>query len=340
MENTSISSIHAPQTAGRAAEAEHPRAPRCAAESQERMDIPTALEPPLRVVVQNVRSARHRGQIGRIWASDHPAGVVRVRLDSGERVAGPPSCFRAAPYRVCVITSCTASKSADSAGRLTLADLHEGGPRLKRREHALRRLSRPAESMYRGAQHRRLMRGITAFRAAYSADRAGLDLYILSAGYGLIAGSRVIAPYEATFTEMGRYGRQCWGERLGVPGALRRVVRPSYDLGMVLLGSGYLDACGVDRCRYTGRFPPPVEFGGPTLVLCGGSETRLRGERVFRTLIPDTATRTFGCGQVGLKGELAARVLERLARDLTFADELRHGADFLSLLRTPLDLTH
>lgn len=312
--------------------------PTPAAESPEPVDDPPALKPPLRVVVtENVCSVRHRGQVGRIWASDCRAGVIRARLDGGEWVSGPPSCFRPAPYRVCVITSCTASKSVHSARRLTLADLRAAGPQLKRREKALRRFSQPAEKMYSGAQHLRLMRGITAFRAAYSADRAGLDLYILSAGYGLIPGSQRIVPYEATFTEMSRNGRQCWGEQLGVPGVLRQVVRPSYDLGMVLLGASYLDACGLDRCRYTGRSAPPVEFGGPTIVFCGESEERLPGDdrRVFRTIIPETATRTFGCGQVGLKGELAARVLERLAQDLTFASELHRGAGILGLLRTP-----
>src|SRR5581483_5911805 len=78
----------------------------------------------------------------------------------------------------------------------------------------------------------------------------------------------------------------------------------------------------------------PIEFGGPTLVLSGTHESRLQlnRSRVIPLRLSALATRLFACGQTGLKGEVAARVLERLSENLELATVIQDGEDLLSLL--------
>jgi hypothetical protein len=55
--------------------------------------------------------------------------------------------------------------------------------------------------MYTGQQHKRLLAGIK--EAERRVPGLDVDLRIVSAGYGLIPDSNRIAPYEATFNDMG-----------------------------------------------------------------------------------------------------------------------------------------
>ena len=73
----------------------------------------------------------------------------------------------------------------------------------------------PAEEMYTGQQHLRLMNGV---RAAVASDKRNCSvvLYILSAGYGLIEGKRSIAPYECTFSGMKRPQLREWADALNL----------------------------------------------------------------------------------------------------------------------------
>src|SRR5436309_1114013 len=65
--------------------------------------------------------------------------------------------------RILVITSCTGKKEVSHERRLTLKDFRKGAEHIGRREEALRALMRPAEELYAGEQHVRLMRGVAAF---------------------------------------------------------------------------------------------------------------------------------------------------------------------------------
>jgi hypothetical protein len=210
--------------------------------------------------------------------------------------------------RIVVITSCTGEKAVEDERALRQSDFERGAPHLAVREQELAHLLTPAETLYSGQQHARLMRGVQAFRAAPPSTETTLDLWILSAGYGFVPGERHLAPYECTFQGMKKAELERWAEHLGVPQAIRRLLAEPYDLVLLLLGDSYLAACGLDET---------VVLGGPTLALCGsvmaGQLPALDGLRTV--VLTNQEAKRFSCGLVGLKGELGARLLRLLRTD-------------------------
>ncbi len=65
--------------------------------------------------------------------------------------------------RIVVITSCTGEKAVTHERALTLEDFQKGPEHVKARERELASFMKPAEALYTGQQHVRLMRGIKAF---------------------------------------------------------------------------------------------------------------------------------------------------------------------------------
>lgn len=209
--------------------------------------------------------------------------------------------------KLIVITSCTGEKSAAPKSSLMLADFQQGAAHVRAREKELKEFLTPASQIYTGEQHVRLMRGLNAIRESQLSGFSS-QLFILSAGYGLIPEARKIAPYECTFATMKTKELRTWGEALNVPKDFRATVAQPYDLGLILLGDNYLAACQLDDA---------VKFGGLTLLFCGKNQAqslpRLPNVRVV-TLSNAEATR-FSCGLVGLKGEIAARLLQKVASE-------------------------
>jgi hypothetical protein len=169
--------------------------------------------------------------------------------------------------RILVITSCTGEKSVSSERALTLEDFKQGRRHVARREKELKDLLCPAESLYTGQQHVRLMRGVQAFRESRLSSNGDdvLDLQILSAGYGIVSGEARLAPYEATFQGMPKGELREWARELGIPAAFRNTVAAPYDLGLILLGDDYLSTCELDSS---------VEFGGLNAQTVAGPRRR------------------------------------------------------------------
>lgn len=231
--------------------------------------------------------------------------------------------------RILVITSCTGEKSVSSERALTLQDFAQGRRHVARREKELKDLLCPAEALYTGQQHVRLMRGVQAFRESRLSGNGDdvLDLQILSAGYGIVSGEDRLAPYEATFQGMPKGELREWARELGVPAAFRKRVAAPYDLGLILLGDDYLSTCELDDS---------VEFGGPTLLFCGGSTRKRLPDlvNVRPVVLSNPEAKRFSCGLVALKGELASRLLSRLATDTKFTSELWKAKDVLALVQS------
>ena len=91
---------------------------------------------------------------------------------------------------ITVISSCTGKKVTSSADQLTWEDFAAGEDHVVQRTKVLEEFTRPAEQMYTGQHHVRLMRGVKAVREL---GFATLDLWILSAGYGLIPAGKNVA---------------------------------------------------------------------------------------------------------------------------------------------------
>jgi hypothetical protein len=233
--------------------------------------------------------------------------------------------------RLLIITSCTGEKLHHPELQLTLEDFQKGERYLVAREKTLEAYLTSAEEIYTGDQHVRLMRGVKALRDA-APEGLTLDLKVLSAGYGLIPGAQSIAPYEATFATMKTKELRTWADTLNIPAAIRETLAQPYDFCLLLLGDKYLEACALDAT---------VTLGGPTLMFCGTITAKklptLPNLRVVTLSNPNA--KRYSCGLVGLKGELAHRILAELAADpSTLATWSSEDADLLSRLdaKTPV----
>lgn len=202
--------------------------------------------------------------------------------------------------RITVITSCTNGKAISSPEALGRRDFLQGADWVAAREANL--VQCPAEAIYTGQQHQRLMAGVT------SARQAGIhvNVQILSAGYGLISGVRRIAPYNVTFSGLSRRDIQAAGQALNVPGDFAAALAAPADLVLVLLGRDYLAACGLTSSVLEGITVPTVFVTGSREKLPPYSNGRVR---VARTETADT--RFFRAGLVSLKGAIAQHFLNR-----------------------------
>lgn len=179
--------------------------------------------------------------------------------------------------RVLIITSCTARKADTPL---------------------------PAGEFYFGEQHRRLMLGIKAFR-----ERGGsVDLYIISAEYGMMWGGRSVEPYNRSFVGMSKKEIRERGIGLGIPRQFSILMRSEVDATLILLGDDYLEACCIS---------PAMTFASPTYVFCGrkaaGKFPSIVNQRNLHfQIVSNALAKEIGCGMVGLKGELAKRFLDNL----------------------------
>lgn len=198
--------------------------------------------------------------------------------------------------KIHVLTSCTGDKAVAHADQLTMGDFQSGDAHIAARETALSPYCRTAEEMYTGQQHVRLMQGVQ------SARMRGLDvrLTVISAGYGFIEGTRLIAPYNATFNDMPTPAYRTWATTLDIASRVHAFLAEAADLTLILLGDRYLDASCLDAVS---------QLGAPTIAFCGLSSRGRFGPRIATVPFQQSDTKRFGSSMIGLKGELAKRLL-------------------------------
>ena len=140
--------------------------------------------------------------------------------------------------RILVVSSCTAKKTVTASQIPSLNDFRNPD-RLKRLQSTLEQYLRPAGEMYAGTQHVRMMAGVRQLRDWYGPD--SVDVKIISAGYGLVDEQRLIAPYNATFSDLSRSDARAWARQLGIASAVRSAIA-TYPLVVFLLGVNYLNS--------------------------------------------------------------------------------------------------
>jgi hypothetical protein len=230
--------------------------------------------------------------------------------------------------RILVITSCTGEKRHSPPTQLTQTDfthLHDAAT-FAALEANLAAYRTRAEDLYTGQQHLRLLRGLQPARTHLG--ESAIDLWILSAGYGLIPGNQQIAPYECTFQGMNKTALRTWAQHLQVPTAMRQLLATPYDLALLLLGDSYMAACALDKS---------VQLGGPTLAFSGSTMAKqLPPLANLRTVVlTNQEAKRFRCGLVALKGDLVARLLKLIAAGTTSVNHLSDpNTDILALLET------
>jgi hypothetical protein len=183
--------------------------------------------------------------------------------------------------RILILTSCTGLKAANADPM-------------------------PAERLYLGEQHRRLMRGVDRFRAA--AGDPEIDLRIVSAGLGLVRGDTPITSYDQSFSGLGRTAIADRATSLGIPKAVARTLQDPFAFALVLLGDDYMHAAAIDG---------DSQIAGPMIAFAGAGLRRRLAAHPNVSVVPATKVeaRRFHCGLVGLKGELGGRLLEVLAEN-------------------------
>ena len=206
--------------------------------------------------------------------------------------------------RILIVSSCTGEKTVTHESQLNREDFAKGEIHVEQKENSLSEYMTSAQELYSGPQHKRLMRGVAALRAERGQT---VHLWILSAGYGVVPAERKLAPYESTFSGMKKAELRTWADELHVPADIRKVLADPYDLAIILLGDDYLRACDLDG---------QVELGGPTLFFVGkAAASRLPRFSAARSVaLTNAEAKRFRCGLIGLKGEMTARLLERLAK--------------------------
>lgn len=199
--------------------------------------------------------------------------------------------------RISVITSCTDTKVSRLPNQLTLEDFMQGREHVALRESEIAGQSLPAEYMYRGEQHVRLMRGVHAAR------QSGVEvrLWIVSAGYGLLSADTPIKPYNATFGDLSAEDARQWAVQLNLAQQVQEALAEPADCALILLGNAYLNVCGLDKVK---------EAPKATWALCGTGAVKRFSDAIRPIPLTKQDTRRFRAGLVGLKGEVAAQILE------------------------------
>lgn len=199
--------------------------------------------------------------------------------------------------KIQVITQCTGKKAVSCPNQLTLEDFRKGFAHVSAREAQLREFVLPAEEMYTGEQHVRLMKGVKAARQS----GITVETWIVSAGYGLVPGNARIAPYEATFNDLSKKEGRDWAKTLSISSNVKDVLSEPADLAIVLLGERYLDVCDLASV---------TDLGARTFGVCGTASVAQFSPRFHLIRHEQSWTSKMRVGMVGLKGEIARRILE------------------------------
>ncbi len=196
--------------------------------------------------------------------------------------------------RTLVITSCTGEKKAKPYNQLVKENFLSPG-QLREREAELKHLSCPAAEMYTGAQHLRLMEGVSMLREHYGSDVVNLG--IVSAGYGLISENRPIVPYEVTFNDMTARETVEWSRFLNIHSDLSEFIK-GYDLIFFLLGDKYLRSL---------ELPLGTIGKGQQLIFLSSKTSKklIPNEKPYYFIeVGKKEASSFSYGLVGLKGFL------------------------------------
>lgn len=178
-----------------------------------------------------------------------------------------------------------------------------GSQAFQESEDRLQEFRVPAFALYKGEQHLRLMEGIRGYEAQNGVE--SVDLWVVSAGYGLISSRQEIVPYDCTFRGMGVTQIHTWACHLGIPESARQLLERRFDLMVILLGREYLQALALDN---------DVELFSPTLFLASRtSKKHIAGIGKRRTVcVSSVDSQRFACGMIGLKGEIGKQLLRFL----------------------------
>ncbi len=165
--------------------------------------------------------------------------------------------------------------------------------------------------MYAGRQHRLVMKSVDRLRAA----NPRIDLFIVSAGYGLLTEQQRIVPYEARFSRASRRTTLRRARQLHIRTDLQDRLR-MYAVAIFLLSDAYLAAIEA-----------PLDVA-PLEVYLASPHCELRGERVIHVPVGAHEARLLGDSSRTAKATLFARFADAVLKQgwVDALASLRSGA--------------
>lgn len=215
--------------------------------------------------------------------------------------------------RILIVTSCTGKKTINCDKPLMKDDFAKGMDYIRSREKELKDFCCKAENLYAGQQHNKLMSGVALLRK--QRPDIELDLYILSAGYGLVPCNKQLAPYECTFSSMKSQELDDWATFLNIPTDIRKILKKKYDLVLLSLGEKYLKACKLDDS---------VGFKSKTVIYCSSKslKTLPQNQNIIGIPLSNKEAKRFSSGLICLKGELIFRLLSYISNSHKIDEKL------------------
>lgn len=148
-------------------------------------------------------------------------------------------------------------------------------------------------------------------RAAAAAARNGAEMWVISAGLGLLHISDRVVPYEATFSTMQASPRNIWSLLTSSPPTGRRCAslqalmqeRP-HDRFIVAASPVYLQAVEDDLCAGRGELASPEQL---TIVTSKGYQGRLNKSITFSSA---SMMKELNTNMTGLNPSYAVKILE------------------------------
>lgn len=206
--------------------------------------------------------------------------------------------------KILVLTSCTSDKKYSPTNLLAIEDFNSS-EELTRRTEELKNYKTEASEMYTGIQHVSLMEGLKKVWSKYGVSV--VDLYIISAGYGLLGRDDIIVPYEVTFSEMTDKQILERSDFLDIHERVESLIS-HYDLVFFLLGREYIIAL---------RLPFHVSNTVAQIFLVGPTYRKLIPDLPNTFLIPtgrDQAAQLHTTN-IALKGVLLRRLCETVHQE-------------------------
>ena len=201
--------------------------------------------------------------------------------------------------RILVVGSCGKKKLTQHPDAPSCSDLAINSD-LSEWKSKFSNLVFPAGKMYTGYQNRELAAATDGLRAVKGVE---VDMYIISAGFGMLKETTLIPPYECSFNNMNKAEILERAEYLGIREAFRGICGRNYDLLYLALSKKYMLALD-------GQYLHEIE--STTVVFHGKN----RGFGTVYVPSGSTAVRSFSQqgfkihGVVGFKGDLLRILME------------------------------
>ncbi|AMA10652.1 tRNA-guanine transglycosylase DpdA [Picosynechococcus sp. PCC 73109] len=226
--------------------------------------------------------------------------------------------------KILIISSCTGKKKFKIDKAININDFKNKAKLNKKIKH-IQKYQCSASEMYTGQQHLLVMQGIDMLQDNFEVD---IDLYILSAGYGLIPENKKIFPYEVTFNSFNNQQLKQWSNFLGVHKQCETLIL-KYDLVFFLLGDKYIQALNLPIQTRTNQTLIFFSSKSSKKYICN---TTLKAKTHILELSNQEAKK-YSYGLVGLKGFLFKKLCEvSLEKNYIFQYILENPENLLNFL--------